>query len=154
MRHWRCVVAPSFGGGSIPVPSVAKPSAPSISAATAAAWGKKRDRFDQVGLAGAVRPNQRDRSGTGGERGALVVAEIMQIEATDECGHRFGIRSQAASIPDDRLPIPVKRASASGHRARRAALCPGSVLVILDRQALARRLCFWFSPRYREDSVN
>ena len=48
-------------------------------AVQAAAGRKKRDRFDQIGLAGAVRSNERDRPGTGLERGAVVVAEIMQV---------------------------------------------------------------------------
>src|SRR5262249_45893247 len=94
-------------------------------AAQAAAGGQKRDCFDQVGLAGAVWSDQCDRTDTGLERGAAIVAEIMQVQAADECRHRFGFGPQAAAIPDDRLPILVKLASASGHRARHAAPCPG-----------------------------
>ena len=63
-------------------------------AAKTPAWGQKRDRLDQVGLAGAVRPNQYDRPLVGFERGRAIVAEIAQRQAADNNHQRSVISNR------------------------------------------------------------
>ena len=54
-------------------------------AAQAAARREERNRLDQIGLAGAVRPDQHDGVRVGFKRRRVIVAEIGQREATDHC---------------------------------------------------------------------
>ena len=59
-------------------------------AAQAAAGGEERDGLDQVGLAGAVRAEDRHRAGVEREAGAAVGAEVGEAEAGDGEGGRPG----------------------------------------------------------------
>ena len=52
-------------------------------AAQAAPGGEERDGLDEVGLAGAVRAEDRDRAGVEREAGAAVGAEVREAEAGD-----------------------------------------------------------------------
>jgi hypothetical protein len=60
-------------------------------AAQAAAGREKRNGFDQVGLAGAVRTDEHDHRRVDFKRGRVIVAEIVEGQAKD--GHQSsGIR--------------------------------------------------------------
>src|SRR5579883_2148109 len=63
-------------------------------------WGKERDRFDQVGFAGAVRADQYDGSGVGLERRRMIVAEIRDRQAAKHPRNRsqLSLGGQSAKI--------------------------------------------------------
>ena len=103
---WR---RPRCRAASMPVPSVARPSAPSTSADTAhepspwivgdvvergaaqAASGRqKRDRLDAIGLAGAVRPHQHHHVAARLQARRAIIAEVRQRQAVDAGGGHVG----------------------------------------------------------------
>src|SRR5947209_18658913 len=55
-------------------------------AAQAASGRQQRDRLDQIGLAGAVRPDQQHRPGADLDLRGVIAAEIGQGQATDSSG--------------------------------------------------------------------
>ena len=67
-------------------------------AAQAATGGEKRDRFDQVGFAGAIRPVERDDAAVGLKRRRVVVAEIGQGQAADTDHRRSDIGGRTSDI--------------------------------------------------------
>ena len=89
-------------GASMPVPSVASPSAPSTSAETAqepSPWlsatsssvarrkppprREKRDRFEAIGLAGAVRPHQHHEIAAGLHASRAIITKMRQRQPVD-----------------------------------------------------------------------
>ena len=92
-------------GASMPVPSVASPSAPSTSAEDrpgavtlivgdilqrrapqAASRREKRDRLQAIGLAGAVRPHQHHHIAPRLHARRAIIAEVREREAVDTRG--------------------------------------------------------------------
>ena len=63
--------------------------------AQTAAGREERNGLDQIGLAGAIRPDQHDRLLAGFEAGRVVVAEIVQRQATNR-HQQSGIRRQGS----------------------------------------------------------
>jgi len=53
-----------------------------------AAGREKRNRFEKIGLAGAVRPDQYDRAAAGADVELAIRAEIRELQTTngDACG--------------------------------------------------------------------
>ncbi len=57
-------------------------------AAQATARGEERDRFDQIGLARAVRPDEHSELRIDGKRCRAIAADICEIELANACrGH-------------------------------------------------------------------
>ena len=72
----------------------------------AAAGRKEGNRFDQIGFAGAVRPDQHDRFRVGFERGRVVIAEIGQRQVGGSSGFQQSGDRESAPIPDSLIPDP------------------------------------------------
>ena len=66
-------------------------------AAQTAAGREERNGLDQIGLAGAVRPDQHDRLLAGFERGRVVVAEIVERQAAGSSVIGSRVRNQNPS---------------------------------------------------------
>ena len=73
-----------FGGNRPGAVALAEGDLLERGAAQPAAGREKRNGLDQIGLAGAVRPDEHDRLGAGFERRRAVVAEIGERQAVDQ----------------------------------------------------------------------